>query len=107
MSDHTITIAVQPGTAGNFVYTPAVLHVEQADTVTWISELPFALEFQEESPFNAQQVYSQGYGPTKMFTSPQHPVTGDRGQYHYAVAVWSEEDRRLYLDAACPRISVN
>ena len=105
--DYTIQITVMPGTAGDFVYTPAVLHIQLTDTVTWTSELPFSLEFQEGSPFDAQQVFSTNYARTKMFTSIQHQVTGPRGQYHYAVAVWSEADQRIYLDAACPRISVN
>jgi hypothetical protein len=104
--NHTVKITILPNTPGDIVYTPAVLHVNLADTVTWTSDLPFALEFQEQSPFNAQQVYGKPAGKT-TFTSDQHPITGSRGQYHYAVGVWSEAKQQIYLDAACPRISVN
>jgi hypothetical protein len=104
--NHTIQITVMPGTPGNFVYTPAVLHVQLLDTVTWTSDLPFALEFKDASPFEAQQVFGGPYGD-KSFISPQHLIAGPRGQYHYAVGVWSEADQRIFLDAACPRISVN
>jgi plastocyanin len=104
--NHIVQITIIAGTSGDFVYTPAVLHVALQDTVTFASNLPFAVEFEDASPFNAQQVYGAPDGKN-AFISAQHPVAGPRGQYHYAVGVWCAADQKVYLDAACPRISVN
>jgi plastocyanin len=110
MINYTITIAVDPddvipegGTTGNFVYTPALLRVTSGDTITWKSDHPFVLTFKAGTPVDDIELV--GSHEDDNYTTGAQTVLGDKGHYHYAVALWNGS--RVFIDAACPHISVN
>ena len=113
MFQYTVHIAVdppnmfptQPGlpSAGNFVYTPALLRVEPGDTITWISKHHFTLSFREGSPIEEMEIFGHQSGGD--FRAGPFTVLTEKGQFHYTVAVWNGS--AIFMDAGCPRISVN
>ena len=110
MISYTIQITVDPpgaapsgGSTGNFVYAPALLRVERDDTVTWTCASPFAVSFKERTPIDHVEVF--GHETRGGFSAGPFIIHGERGRYHYAVAVWN--GTRVFIDAACPQISVN
>jgi len=124
MTSYTINIAVDPpglvysGTpsTGNFVYTPALLHVETGDQVTWSCLTPFALVFKEGTPINQVQVagnvpvWETGNPIPIGYATATYPIRNDaKGQFHYAVAVYqgSVGFGSVFMDAGCADVSVN
>jgi plastocyanin len=95
----------QPGepSTGNFVYSPALLRVQAGDSITWTCEKPFSLAFKEGTPIEQMEIFGTHSGGN--FTAGPYTVLPARGQFHYVVAVWSGS--QIFVDAACPRISVN
>ena len=109
---YPITIEVDPpglvpsgGSVGNFVYKPALLRVEDGDTITWHCQYPFTLVFKAGTPIDQMEVWGNaitGGG----FSSDLYTVSDDvKGMFHYAVAVW--KDGRVLMDVACAGLSVN
>jgi plastocyanin len=113
MFHYTVQIAVDPPnmfqpqssqpSEGNFVYTPALLHVQAGDYVTWKSDNQFTLTFKDDTPIGAMDVFCKQSGTG--YESDPYEILPARGQFHYAVA--AIHNGKMFVDAACPRISVN
>jgi plastocyanin len=109
---YTIAVAVDPpglvpagGSVGNFVYQPALLHVSAGDTITWTCNDQFTLVFKEGSPIGELEVF--GSPIPGGYSAGPFTVESVQGNFHYAISVWNSASSQLFLDAACPRISVN
>jgi len=114
MIHYTVQIRVDPpdtapsgGSTGNFVYEPALLRVERDDTITWHCASPFTVSFKERTPIDNVEVFGDATrdATTKGYSAGPFRIHGERGRYHYAVAVWN--GTRVFVDSACPQISVN
>jgi len=104
---------------GNFVYYPALLNVSAGDTVTWACKDPFSLVFKEKSPIGQLEVRGVPVSVDRQEASGASPkgnagwaagpftVQDVQGNFHYAVSVWKPSSSQLFLDAACPDLSVN
>jgi plastocyanin len=107
---YTVGVAVDPpglvptgGSTGNFVYQPALLHVSAGDTVTWSCNAPFSLSFRGSSPIGQLEVVGSAAGAG--YSAGPFTVQAVQGSFHYTIAVWNGS--RIFMDADCPRISVN
>jgi len=92
-----------PSTAGyiggNFVFEPSLLRVRANDVITWKCTHPFALTFKEGTPVDDMELFGDSG------SSGPHTVLNVKGNFHYAVAVWTGS--RIFMDASCASISVN
>jgi plastocyanin len=107
---YTITIALDPpglvptgGSTGNFVYTPALLNVLTGDSITWQCNSQFSVAFKEQTPIGEMQ--AMGCAAGSGYSAGPYTVEAAQGSFHYTVAVWN--GTQVYMDAGCPRVSVN
>lgn len=90
---HTITIKVEDG---DFTYGNPIIWVDPGDTIIWecTNQWPFAIHIGWGSPLKKGRFRSINGNSIKTVV----PNNAPPGNYEYAVAVFDEKTREIWID---------
>ena len=107
-------ITITTDGAGSFTYDPSTVYVRDSESIQWTSGKlgPFAISFNDFTPFDEVTVYSETDDNGNNVTPPQEIVEGRVGHHHYSVAIAllpraADETVKVALDSGCPDIVVS